>query len=323
MANNSSDNSNLFLDDAIDPETRAIVEKIRDTMKDAPPIDRVPIQVQRDQRDSGKGIFPARPKSDRATTRTIPGKDGDIGLRIIAPENPSGVYLHIHGGGWVNGSNDQNDPLMEHFADLHNLAVVSVEYRLAPEHRFPAAPDDCEATALWLVENAEAEFGTDWLAIGGESAGAHLAALTLIRMRDKHDYTGFKAANLVYGVFDVSLSPSARNWKGGRLVLDTPTLRWFVNCFAADPHTQRLPKVSPLFARLHDLPPALFTVGTLDPLVDDSLFMHGRWAAAGNQAQLEVFPGGVHGFPAFGGPLAEKFSSVVDDFMARMLGRNS
>jgi len=319
-----TDNSNLFSDDAIDPETRAIVEKIRDTMKDAPPIDRVPIQVLRDQRDSGEGIFPARPKSDRATTRTITGKDGDdLGLRIIAPEAPSGVYLHIHGGGWVNGSNDQNDPMMEHFADLHNLAVVSVQYRLAPENRFPAAPDDCESAALWLIENAEAEFGTDWLAIGGESAGAHLAALTLIRLRDKHDYTGFKAANLVYGVFDVSLSPSARNWRKGRLVLDTPTLRWFVNCFAADPHVQRLPKVSPLFAKLHDLPPALFTVGTLDPLVDDSLFMQGRWAAAGNQAELEVFPGGVHGFPAFGGPLAEKFSTVVDDFLTRMLARNS
>jgi acetyl esterase len=320
---NISTISDLFHDDAIDPKTLEINEKIRIAMKDAPRIDRVPLEEMRNQRETGTGVFPARPKSDRAVVKSIPGKDCEVGLRVIAPEHPSGVYLHIHGGGWVNGANDQNDPLMEHFADHHNMAVVSVEYRLAPEHRFPAAPDDCEAAAAWLVENCKAEFGTDWLSIGGESAGAHLAALTMIRMRDKHDYTGFKAANLVFGVYDVSLSPSARNWRKGRLVLDTDSIRFFTNCFAPDPHVQRLPKVSPLFAKLHDLAPALFTVGTLDPLVDDTLFMHGRWAAAGNNATLEVFPGGVHGFPAFGGPLSKQFTKTVDAFFTQELGRNA
>jgi acetyl esterase/lipase len=314
--------SDLFHEDAIDPKTLEINEKIRAAMKDGPRIDRIPLVDMRAARENGTGVFPARPKSDRATTRTIPGKDCEVGLRIIAPENPSGIYLHIHGGGWVNGANDQNDPLMEHFADHHNMAVVSVEYRLAPEHRFPAAPDDCEAAATWLVENCQEEFGTDWLSVGGESAGAHLAALTMIRMRDKHDYTGFKAANLVFGIYDVSLSPSVRTWRKGRLVLDTDTMRFFTNCFAPDPHMQRLPKVSPLFAKLHDLPHALFTVGTLDPLVDDTLFMHGRWAAAGNGAELEVFPGGIHGFPAFGGPLAKQFVHTVDDFFTRQLALN-
>ena len=311
----------LFSDDAIDPEIRAINDKILAAMKDAPRIDRVPVEKLREARANGTGVFPARPHSDRAIVRNIPGEDNEVGLRIVAPENPQGVYLHIHGGGWINGANDQNDPLLEHFANKHNMAAVSVNYRLAPEHRFPAAPVDCETAALWLVENCKEEFGTDWLAIGGESAGAHLSALTLLRMRDKYEFTGFKAANLVFGVYDVSLTPSARNWKGGRLVLDSTAIRFMANSFVADPHAQRLPKVSPLFAKLHDMPPALFTVGTMDPLVDDTLFMHGRWAAAGNEAELEIFPGGAHGFPAFGGPLAKQFSKRVDRFFGEQLAR--
>ena len=95
---------NLFADDAIDDETRAINQKLIDATKGAPPLDRVPLEKMREQRANGTGIFPARPKSDRAITKTIPGKDCDVGLRIIAPEHPAGVYLHMHGGGWINGA---------------------------------------------------------------------------------------------------------------------------------------------------------------------------------------------------------------------------
>ena len=141
----------------------------------------------------------------------ISGKDGnEIPLRIIAPANPRGVYLHIHGGGWVLGGADLQDPMLERIADNAGLAVVSVEYRLAPEHPYPAGPDDCEAAAVWLTRHAKAEFGTDALTIGGESAGGHLAAVTLLRMRDRHGYTGFRGANLVYGAYDMTMTPSQR-----------------------------------------------------------------------------------------------------------------
>ncbi|MDA0339367.1 MAG: alpha/beta hydrolase fold domain-containing protein, partial [Proteobacteria bacterium] len=153
---------------SIDPETIATNERIEEFFSKSPPIDEIPVEILRGSRETGKGVFPLTPKSDRAETRTISGPAGDIGLRIVRPKGPArGVYLHLHGGGWVVGANDQNDPTKEHFADRLGLAFVSVNYRLAPENPFPAAPDDCEAAALWLAENAMAEFGTDWLAIGG------------------------------------------------------------------------------------------------------------------------------------------------------------
>lgn len=289
----------VFLDSAIDDETRALNEEIIASLKDAPLMEDTPMELMRDDRAAGVGPFPLRPQSDRAVTRTIPGPAGDIELRIIAPENPKGIYLHFHGGGWVLGTNAQNDAALEYYADNLGLAGISVDYRLAPENPYPAGPDDCEAAALWVIANAKSEFGTEVITIGGESAGGHLSALTLLRMRDKHGYTGFAAANLVFGVFDVGLTPSAANWGDERLILDTPNTHWMTRCFVPDRSMRRKPEISPLYADLHDMPPALFTVGTKDLLIDDSLFMHARWLAAGNDGDLAVYPGGPHGFTAF------------------------
>ncbi|MFN3233387.1 MAG: alpha/beta hydrolase [Alphaproteobacteria bacterium] len=311
----------LFRADAIDPETLRINEEVEAFFSKSPPIDQIPLDVLRNSRATGESIFPLLEKSDRAETRTIPEPGGDIGLRIMRPKSgtPRGVYLHIHGGGWVVGANDQADPAFEHYADDLGLAVVSVDYRLAPENPFPAAPDDCEAAAAWLVGNARAEFGTDWLAIGGESAGGHLAALTLLRMRDRHDYTGFKAANLVFGVFDVSRTPSVRNWGSRYLVLNTYAMSWFCDCFVPDEGMRQNPEVSPLYADLSHMPHALFSVGTQDLLLDDTLMMQARWTAAGNTSQLEVYPGAPHGFPAFGGPMGKRYVKTVDAFFTSAL----
>lgn len=153
-----------------------------------------------------------------------------------------------------------------------------------------------------MIENAQAEFGSDRIVIGGESAGGHLSALILLRMRDRHNFTGFAGANLVYGIFDLGMTPSVE--RGGEaLAWTTPTHEYCVAQFApaVDP---RDPDLSPLHAELSALPPALFTVGTLDSLLDDSLFMHARWIAAGNDSKLALYPGGIHGFNVTGSPLA-------------------
>src|SRR5580700_7072759 len=311
----------LFHPAAVSAETKALNAAMIKLLTDQPNWWVTGAATTRAARRRGDGPFPAPVFSTRATTRTIPGTDGhDIPLRIIAPAAPRGVYLHIHGGGWVLGGADMQDPMLERLADATNLAVVSVEYRLAPEHPYPAGPDDCEAAAAWLVQNGKREFGTDVLTIGGESAGGHLTAVTVLRMRDRHGYTGFRGANIVYGAFDLSLTPSQRQFGDTRLVLRTIDMQQFYNAFLPTTLDRRVPDISPLYGELQNLCPALFTVGTKDALLDDTLFMHARWVAAGNQAELAIYPGGAHGFTLFPSQLSEAAIMKMDQFLNRVLG---
>jgi acetyl esterase/lipase len=311
----------LFRADAISAETRGINEAIVKMIANAPEWWDTGAQAAREGRARGDGPFPAPVLSPDARIIDIEGKGGHrIPLRIIAPKTaPTGVYLHLHGGGWVLGAANQQDPMLERIVKNTGMACVSVEYRLAPEHPYPAGPDDCESAAAWLVKNAQAEFGTDILTIGGESAGGHLAAVTVLRMRDRHGYKGFKGANLVFGAFDLSMTPSQRQFGNERLVLRTVDMEQFYNAFLPNDEDRRDPDISPIFARLHDLPPALFTIGTRDALLDDSLFMHARWIAAGNEAELGVYPGGAHGFVAFPGEISKAANQAQDAFLARVI----
>ena len=267
-----------------------------------PAVHTVDVETTRRERESGSSWAGPIVRSSRAVPRAIPGPAGRIPLRVVMPERVDGVYLHIHGGGWALGGADQQDLLLTTAADAANAAVVSVDYRLAPDHPFPAGPDDCEAAAQWLVEHAVEEFGSSRLMIGGESAGAHLSVLTLLRLRDRQGISGaFKGANLVFGVYDLAMTPSARSWGDRNLVISTPIMAWFADMFVpgATDDERRSPEISPLYADLRDMPPALFSVGTLDPLLDDSLFMAARWQAADNEATLRVYPESVHGFIRF------------------------
>lgn len=290
----------LFTDAAIPDETKQLNAGIIALMANMPEWWNVGAQKVREERASGAGIFPAPVKSERAKWIEIDGPAGKVKLRVVAPEQSRGVYLHIHGGGHVLGAADQQDRLLERIADGANLTAISVEYRLAPENPYPAGPDDCEAAALWVADNIR-DFGGDKLAIGGESAGAHLSALTILRLRDKHGRTPFHAANLVFGVFDLGMSPSARAFGDERLVLRTIDIQKFGDAFlpGLNDEQKRSAELSPLFADVRGLCPALFTIGTKDALLDDSLFMHARWIAAGNTATLEIYPGACHGFIAF------------------------
>jgi acetyl esterase len=309
----------LFRSAAVSAETAKLNETMIALMTPLPEWWVVGAEATRQARRRGDGPFPAPVLSPRARTIEIAGRDGNtIPLRVIEPANPRGVYLHIHGGGWVLGGADLQDPMLERIADNTGLAVVSVEYRLAPEHPYPAGPDDCETAAVWVVENAVREFGTDVLTIGGESAGGHLSAVTLLRMRDRQGYTRFRGANLVYGAFDLSMTPSQRAFGNTRLVLRTIDMQQFYNAFLPALTERRGPDVSPLYADLKGLCPALFSVGTADALLDDTLFMHGRWIAAGNDAELAIHPGGAHGFTLFPNALAETASARMDAFLRRV-----
>jgi acetyl esterase/lipase len=288
--------------DEID-ETRAFNRQLADLLATMTPVHVVddPVKTRAD-RELGAGPLPAPVRLDEAVDRSVPGRAGDIPIRVFTPNVVRGVFLHLHGGGWTLGSAAHQDPFLAALAHDADVAVVSVEYRLAPEYPYPAGPDDCEDAAAWLVANSRREFGTDRLVIGGESAGAHLAVNALLRLRDRHGITGaFRAAQLTFGGYDLSMTPSVRRWGDRNLVLSGPVIAWFTDQFlpGRSPEERRDPDVSPLYADLTGMPPARFVVGTADPLLDDSLFMAARWRSAGIPAVLDVVAEAVHGFIAF------------------------
>jgi acetyl esterase/lipase len=309
--------SRVFDPAVIDSETTEFNSKIEKEMSALPPIYTFKPQDIRAARAAGHSIWGPIRHVDGARDREIAGPAGNIRLRVFVPENIRAVYLHMHGGGFMLGQADHFDEMLDAVAQKCQVAVVSVDYRLAPENPYPAAPDDCEAAALWLMENCRAEFGTAKLMIGGESAGANLAAVTLLRMRDRHGFRGFCGAVLTYGAYDLAMTPSARNWGERNLILTTKLMRWFHQNYVPSGNFTD-PGVSPLLADLRGMPAALFTIGTLDPLLDDSLFMHMRWLAAGNPSELAVYPGGIHAFDAFPVALARNAHDRIAEFIVKM-----
>jgi acetyl esterase len=270
-------------------------------------------------RARGEGPFPAPVRLAEGVDRRIPGRAGEIPVRVFTPPVVRGVYLHIHGGGWTLGSAAAQDAQLWRLAQAAEVAVVSVEYRLSPEHPYPAAPDDCEDAARWLLAESGREFGTDRLTIGGESAGAHLSVVTLLRLGEQA--TAFRGAQLTFGAYDLSMTPGQRLWGELNLTLSTPILAWFYDQFlpGVGPEERRRPDISPLYADLRGLPPARFVVGTQDPLLDDTLFMAARWEAAGNTTSLEVVAEAAHGFIQFPLEVAERELTAQEEFVAKSI----
>jgi acetyl esterase len=148
-------------------------------------------------------------------------------------------------------------------------------------------PDDCETAALWLIDHAEARFGTTELAIGGSSAGATLAMTTLLRLRDKGRADRFAGAVLQFGTYDLSGRTAA-----GRLIAD----EYFLQAYVGHVADRTVPDVSPVFGDLRDLPPTLLIVGASDILLEDNMVMAARLSAAGGEVDLRIYPESPHGF---------------------------
>lgn len=258
----------------------------------------------------------------RVETLRIPSEDGDVSIRILNPPGPArGVILDIHGGGWVVGSAGLNDRLNADLAAGAGLAVVSVDYRLLSEPRgvlMEHALSDCMTAGRWLAENAVARFGTDRLFLAGQSAGAHLATLTGLALRDEGRLGAFRGCVLVYGVYDLSGSPSARAAGPDTLILNGLTLASDLGRLTPDRDEtgRRSPDISPLYADLRDLPPALFIAGELDPLRDDSRLMAAAWTADADLLEVPLAP---HGFIHFGGPLATRCLTEIRDWLEHRL----
>ncbi|HZJ26145.1 MAG TPA: alpha/beta hydrolase [Acidimicrobiia bacterium] len=261
--------------------------------------------------------------SPDAVVREIAG----VPCRVFTPDGPArAVYLHFHGGGMIIGAPEMGDPSNMVLCDRFGMAVVSVDYRLAPEHPYPAGPDDGVAVAEWLLEHAERELGSSRLLVGGESAGGYMSAVVLLRMRDElHAAHRVDGANLVFGVYDWGRSPSQRGIRPvpGPDLLDPVGIEFFSECYLPDmtDDERRDPSISPAFADLRDLPPALMSVGTSDHLVDDTLTLSARWAAAGNEVELAVLPEMPHGFMAVPCSMTHWWAKRTNRWFAEILGR--
>jgi acetyl esterase/lipase len=263
--------------------------------------------------------------SEDAVVRELAG----IPCRVFTPDGPAtAVYLHFHGGGMIIGAPEMSDYSNVDLRDRFGMAVVSVDYRLGPEHPHPAGPDDGVAVASWLLEHGEREFGSSRIVVGGESAGGYMAAIVLLRIRDELQAVDrVDGANLIFGVYDWGRSPSQRGIRPapGPDLLDPVGIEFFTDCYlpGLTDDERRDPSISPAFADLRGLPPALMSVGTSDHLLDDTLMLGSRWAAAGNALELLVFPDMPHGFMAVPCEMTSLWNRRSLEWFARILSRDA
>ena len=232
--------------------------------------------------------------------RTVPGPNGDIGVRIYTPVGgsaPRPCLVYIHGGGWVIGDIPMTDSVCRVMANRSGAVVVSVDYRLSPEHKFPVPLDDCEAAVRWVAANGSA-IGVDGtrIAVGGDSAGGNLSAAIALRLRDTAG-PPLAFQLLVYPVTDNAYGTESYRANGKDLLLTTEMMRWFWDHYLRSEADGDDPYVSPLRAAdLTGLPPALVFTAEFDPLRDEGEAYARALEAAGVSVTARRFDGQIHGF---------------------------
>ncbi|MFX3658022.1 MAG: alpha/beta hydrolase [bacterium] len=234
----------------------------------------------------------------RVEDRRIPGPAGEIPLRVYTPagDGPFPVLVNFHGGGWVIGDLETADAVCRDIARTAGCVVVSVDYRLAPEHAFPAAVEDSFAATAWVADNVRMLNGNGRLAVGGESAGGNLAAVVSRMARDRGGpQIDFQL--LLYPVTDCDLERPSYQANGQGYLLELATMRWFWDQYCPDHAQRRSPDASPLRADdLSRLPPALVVTAEFDPLRDEGEAYAAALRDAGVAAEAVRYDGLVHDF---------------------------
>ena len=288
------------------------------------PLGRLAIQTML----GAQAFFPFGTHGVGIAMRRITWKGHTVPIRILTPLKcePTAVYIDYHGGGWAIGIAAMDDLVNAAIVRDANIAVISVDYTTLPDIAFEDQIGQCHAAADWVFEHAEGELGTRNIFIGGESAGAHLAACSILRLRDERaDFARLKGAVLFYGPYDLSCTPSVRNAPRDTLVLDGPAMVPGMARLLPDRDEQgrRAPDVSPLYADLSRLPPALFLVGDADPLIDDSRQMSERWKAQSGNARLIRVPESPHAFNRLPTRFAARTNAWVRAWLNRRLASSA
>lgn len=239
-----------------------------------------------------------------AEVRSLVNAEG-VPMRLYRPTGVAAgvlpVLVYFHGGGWTMGDLDTHDVLCRQLCNGAGVAVVSVDYRLGPEHRFPAAVDDSISATRWLQAHA-ASLGLDAhrMAVGGDSAGGNLAAVVSLALRDvpdAHSRAPLAFQLLIYPATDMRAQADSHTRNGQGYVLTADTVAYFRGNYMADPRQYDDWRASPLLAADHSrLPPALVLTAGYDPLVDEGRQYADALSAAGNRVQLVCFERQIHGF---------------------------
>lgn len=256
----------------------------------------------------------------------IAGPAGRLRARLVSPRDAGAgarpVLAYFHGGGWCIGDLETHDPVCRQIAVETKCAVLSLDYRLAPEHRFPAAVEDCFAAVRFLAAKG-GELGLDAtrIAVGGDSAGGNLAAVCAILARD----AGIKLAGqvLIYPATDWVGSYASREDYAAGFLLTKEAMDWFGGNYI-DARDHRDVRASPILAPdLARLPPALVLCGECDPLLGESRAYAEKLRAAGNDASFTLYPGQIHAFLNMGGVIsdADKAMAEIAAFLKRVFAR--
>jgi acetyl esterase len=280
----------------VDPQIRALLDR----GTGVPATHTLPVAEARRQYEARIALMAPPPQMAKILERRMDGPGGSIGLRIYTPagSGPFPLMMFFHGSGFVLCSLDTHDGMCRNLAAGIGCVVVSVDYRLAPEHKFPKGLDDCLAATRWAADNA-ADLGIDpaLIMVAGDSAGGNMAAVTALRLRDEGG-PGLCGQMLLYPVTDYHTpgTPSyAENADGYGLTRDT--MEWFWAHYLTNPVEAENPYASPLRARdLAGLPPAYVTSAEYDPLRDEAELYGKRLQAAGVPTKITRWPGMNHGF---------------------------
>ncbi|MGO4890590.1 alpha/beta hydrolase [Anaerobacillus sp. MEB173] len=281
---------------ALDPQAKFILEQME--LAGAPPMETLSPEEARASADFS--LLAGEPEDvGSVENRLIPGPEGDIPVRVYTPkgEGPFPALVYYHGGGWVIGDLDTVDVPCRLLTNKANCVVISVDYRLAPEHKFPAAADDAYAAAKWAADHGSAiNVDPSRIAVGGDSAGGNLAAAVALMARDKGELS-LAYQLLVYPVTNHSYDTVSYFENADGYLLTKDTMVWFWDHYLRTEEDSANPYASPLQAEdLSGLPPALVLTAEFDPLRDEGEAYAKRLTEAGVSVEVKRYDGLIHGF---------------------------
>ncbi len=297
----------------LDPQARAVLEQFKALA--GPPLNSLSPPEARLVAQALAGLHGAPQPIAKIDNRSIPGPAGELPLRIYTPtgRGPFPVLVFFHGGGWVIGDLETVDGTCRALANAAGCVVVSVDYRLAPEHKFPAAPEDTYAATQWVAANA-ASINADRarIAVGGDSAGGNLAAVTAQMARDRGG-PQLVFQLLIYPVTDGACDTASHHDNADGYLLTKDMMQWFWNHYVRSDADRHNPMASPLRAQsLHGLPPALVLTAEFDPLRDEGEAYAARLREAGVPVQQTRYDGMIHGFFGMGSVIDQAKTAIAE-----------